>query len=334
MAQGAEKTIKINREFFSFPGGSKKGGRRQTRKVTRPTLVAETNDTKAKELKKRLLSSISASRKAGAARSAAKTPDTALGSAMSFFERASSERKRGFRRRQQQNEAAQPILMTPASAAIIQPRVAIPIVEVDTVQNGPIPHIRSENRSIPPTPDMPPVDPMKTSSPRVSPPYGCLKGGDKPTYRQWRRSKGEQSGTKPQVVAVHNPPQVSPATDVRRDKLQAARNRARSTLASRRVKPLPGKRTRKVGIINGKIHVVVPSRKERETIQKEALMVKDIPMIDVNRELISSGLVNYGTTAPDAVKRRMYEDGLSAGGAKAVNTSTAVSNLLSLNQDY
>lgn len=328
MAQGAEKTIKINREFFSFPGGSKKGGRRQTRKVTRPTLVAETNDTKAKELKKRLLSSISASRKAGAA----KTPDTALGSAMSFFERASSERKRGFRRRQQQNEAAQPILMTPASAAIIQPRVAVPIVEVETVQNSPIPHIRSENRSIPPTPDMPPVDPVKTSSPRVSPPYGCLKGGDKPTYRKWRRS--EHSEKNPQVVAVHNPPQVSPATNVRRDKLLAARNRARSTLASRRVKPLPGKRTRKVGIINGKIHVVVPSRKERETIQKEALMVKDIPMIDVNRELISSGLVNYGTTAPDAIKRRMYEDGLSAGGAKAVNTSTAVSNLLSMNQDY
>ena len=348
MAQGADKTIKINREFFSFSSGSKKGGRRQTRKVARPTLVAETNDTKAKELKKRLLSSISASRKAGTARNAIKTPDTALGTAMSFFERASSERKRGFRQQQRQKSVITkpvqtqpppvidarvppPVIDAREPPPVIDAREPPPVIAIETDQTS---QVRSDNRMTTSNQKPRRTNPPDISRQIVPPPYGCLKGGDKPTYRQWRRSVGEHSGQKKQVVAVHNPPQVSPATDVRREKLLAARTRARATLASRRVKPLPGKRTRKVGIINGKIHVVVPSRKERESIEKESLMIKDVPMADVNRELISSGLVNYGTSAPDAVKRRMYEDGLSAGGAKAVNTPVAVSNLLSMEQDY
>ena len=115
----------------------------------------------------------------------------------------------------------------------------------------------------------------------------------------------------------------------RQAKLANARLKAR-TIARRANLVPPRRRTRKVGKHNNSLHVVVASRAERAKSRQEEARIKSTPMKEIDKYLIDKGLINYGNCAPDSLKRQMFEDGASAGGAVVVNSEQAVENILQM----
>ena len=76
--------------------------------------------------------------------------------------------------------------------------------------------------------------------------------------------------------------------------------------------------------------VATPSKQEREAFQKSLIEIRSTPMADINKQLIANGLATYGGSAPDDVKRKIFEDGWLAGGARAIDCDIAVDNVLSM----
>ena len=311
MSASHEKTIQINREFFKLSGGKKSNGRRQTRKATSPT-----KDPAAAERRKELIRSI---KKARTSKPSASAPAlTALGDAMAFFAgEQEAAKKRGFRGKERTSKVA----------TDKAPVVGLGEMPVALRQSAVVPQ---QGVAIPPTIG-------------TEPGYGCLKNGKKPTYRQWRRTRRQgvdlsKSADKPQVVpqvvppvVIENPPKMPVAFQPRKEKLDAIRQKSRTRCAKARQTPTRAlRRTRKIGMHGDRLIVATPSKQERDAFQKSLIEIRSTPMADINKQLIASGLATYGGSAPDDVKRKIFEDGWLAGGARAIDCDIAVDNVLSM----
>ena len=320
MSAQQEKTIQIDREFFKLSGSTKKsGGRKQTRKA-----ASSPQDDAAKQRRKELIRSIKKARNTNP--SPAAPALTALGDAMAFFAgEQEAAKKRGFRTRGRQRAAV--------------------TSDVPVVGLGEMPTALKEGS----TPAV--VQPTTTHASRgTEPAYGCLKNGKKPTYRQWRtRRQGVKtapanvqaavspsvvhvpSATPPPPVVIENPPTMPAEFKPRKEKLEAVRQKSRTRCAKAKQVPMKvGRRTRKIGMHGDRLIIATPSKAERDTFQKSLAEIKATPMAEVNKHLIASGLSTYGGSAPDDIKRRIFEDGWLAGGAKTIDCDIAVNNVLSM----
>ena len=311
MSAPHEKTIQINREFFKLSGSSKKGGRKQTRKAT-----STPQDSAANERRKELIRSIKKARSSKPSPSTSAPALTALGDAMAFFAgEQDAAKKRGFRTRERQ------------SPNTID---AVPMVGLGEMPSALRPHTS--------------VASSAPAAKGAEPGYGCLKNGKKPTYRQWRtrRHNVEASDVSvntlpsapqsaPQSVVIENPPKIPIEFKPRKEKLEAVRQKSRTRCAKARHVPMKvGRRTRKIGMHGDRLIIATPSKVERDTFQKALTEIKATPIAEINKRLIASGLATYGGSAPDDIKRRMFEDGWMAGGARALDSDIAVNNVLSM----
>jgi hypothetical protein len=332
----AEKTITINPAFFSdTPQTSRRKSRTSNPKKQdesapeQPPSAAQSGVSpaqaeKANQLRKRLLSSISAARKRPPAPRRTNSDLGTFKEASTFFTKASSNRRNGFKHRTRRNLHSTPpelVIATP-DGGIGQPTVLLPVAQ--SVPQTIIPVLVSV--------------PGDTTKPMgADPEWGCLKQGKKPTYRKWRTMRtnkptvGVDASALPATVKLPPTPSVGivsvdPILE-RQAKLANARLKAR-TIARRANLLPPRRRTRKVGKHNNSLHVVVASRSDRANCRKEEARIKSTPMKEIDQYLIEKGLINYGNCAPDSLKRQMFEDGASAGGAVVVNSEQAVENIL------
>ena len=314
MSASHEKTIQINREFFKPLGGKRTSGRRQTRKVT-----TSPKDDASTERRKELIRSIKKARSSKPSTSAPAL--TALGDAMSFFAgEQEAAKKRGFRVKERTSRV---VVNEPPVVGLGEMPIALRQGEAVSQQM------------------------VTTSSTKSTEPgYGCLKNGKKPTYRQWRRTRRQgidqsksveetlavpASASASAAVVVENPPKIPLVFKPRKEKLDAIRQKSRTRCA--KVRQIPTKslrRTRKIGMHGDRIIVATPSRQERDVFQNSLIEIRATPIADINKKLIGSGLATYGGSAPDDVKRRMFEDGWLAGGARAIDCDIAVNNVLSM----
>jgi len=310
MSAPHEKTIQINREFFKLSGSNKKSGKKQTRKAT-----SAPKDNAINERRKELIRSIKKARSSKPSPSTSAPALTALGDAMAFFtDEKEAAKKRGFRTRERQSTA-----MTSA----------VPMVGL-----GEMPVALRHDES---------VASSALDTKGVEPGYGCLKNGKKPTYRQWRTRRQSvktsdgpavsvnTTQSVPQSVVIENTPKIPIEFRPRKEKLEAVRQKSRTRCAKARYAPMKvGRRTRKIGMHGDRIIIATPSKVERDAFQKALTEIKATPISEINKHLIGSGLTTYGGSAPDDVKRKIFEDGWMAGGARALDSDIAVNNVLSM----
>jgi hypothetical protein len=135
--------------------------------------------------------------------------------------------------------------------------------------------------------------PTETSPLRLAAPaYGCLKGGQIPTYRTMMRQQAAAAAAAERGGSSTGGPGPGPGPDLKYVR-QKRTNR----------------RTYKVGKspTYAKVGVLISNRTLRKDITTQSYRLKQTPMSEIRRFLTKHGLIKTGTTAPNDVLRKMYE---------------------------
>ena len=138
-----------------------------------------------------------------------------------------------------------------------------------------------------------------------APPYGSLKNGKKPTYRQWNQTQknrpSSSSKIKPALV-IHDPNfnPLSSKPSVREQKLKKIRNKY--TLGR-------NKKKRSVSIL-------IKDNMTRKKVKYECQELKQKSIKEIKDYLKKHNLIKSGSMAPNDVLRKMYEDSILAGEIK------------------
>ena len=167
-----------------------------------------------------------------------------------------------------------------------------------------------------------PIDPYIQSASFIEnkqeTPYGCLKGGNKPTYREYHNKTLKK---KPIVIQSNQDSNVK----IRQQKLAGLK---KSYKKIRQKKRTIRKSTYKLGKMGGKVSVLIKNNATRRTIKREHGMLKQKPLNEVKQHLYDKNLIKIGSTAPNDVLRTLYEQSILAGDINNVANDIQLHNFM------
>lgn len=151
------------------------------------------------------------------------------------------------------------------------------------------------------------------------PKFGCLKGGNLPTY------KAHTMKLKPQLQQpqqTQQPQQQTPiigaiSLPIMR-KLHEQKKEAekpKPKIVQKKIKKIM-RRTFHVGKnkLNRGVGVLLPNRTIRNNVTAKSYQIKTTPISEIRKFLINRGFIKVGSTAPTDVLRKMYESLVLIGG--------------------
>ena len=130
-----------------------------------------------------------------------------------------------------------------------------------------------------------------------TPSWGCLKNGDLPTFRDWKKSTQKNYS----LGINDNKREISSMM-----KMKAASSQPKLNYMKQRKTV---KRTYKVGKSTNisKVSVLISNKTIRNNIMDKTHTLKMRPIEEMKRFLIKKGFIRVGTSAPNDVIRKMYE---------------------------
>lgn len=204
-------------------------------------------------------------------------------------------------------------------------------------------------------------------------PYGILKGGTKPTYRQFSvSSKPEQiipikTELAPnKVEVIPNKIEVTPIKNIikpatnndfineRRRRFEEFKKRFNSKIEEKAIQidnagitpsnygnSTKGtrrvhkkiKKHRTLGKYKGKISVLIKNYESRKQVEKECVLLKQTPIGVIKDFLLKRGFIKVGSSAPDFVLRHMYESCFLSGDINNLNGENLLHNYLQNDHD-
>ena len=184
--------------------------------------------------------------------------------------------------------------------------------------------------------------------PPSDPPYGCLKNGNKPTYSQYRKTlkmrentnttpkkliTQEQINPKPSVL-IDTTPIIQPSLVTREDKLQRLKTRLATPKKEKGVQRLvkvkrtikkyklgKNKKDRRVGVL-------IKSGKTRKLVKNEQNILRKKCLSEIKQYLRKHNIIKSGSSAPERVLRKLYEDCFSTGSVFNKNADNLIHNYL------
>ena len=204
-------------------------------------------------------------------------------------------------------------------------------------------HDKSVNNITIPKSDKPPLilNPKNNNSPppviienknvAQTPPYSCLKGGSKPTYREWKRltqknSESSSSNSSESHTEKNNKQRVK--LDDLRERIKSNNEKQKTVKPKRTYKKRTIKRKYKFGKNKGKISVLVKNNKTRKLVQDEVEILRIAPMKEVKEYLKKHYLYKSGSNAPNDVLRKTYMDAHLSGEVNNKSTENLVHNFI------
>ena len=132
------------------------------------------------------------------------------------------------------------------------------------------------------------------------PPYGCLKGGTKPTFRTWNKTLKNNSFTLPKI---------NNENETKIQQLNQFKNNIQHPVIKKtiRKKYILGKNK------SGNVGVLIKDKNTRKRILNAQNELKRKPMTEIKKYLIDHGLIKIGTYAPNDVIRKIYESSILSG---------------------
>lgn len=300
----SKKSISINPNFFKIGGRAKK----EKKKKTKPK-----NSIKPNDIKKKLIAKIKAHQKKERDREIReKNQDTVFKNefqeTLSYLEEVTkkkNERKKKKRERKRNNKT----------------------MKQRNLEKG---HQSQSNVQI----DIGPMNKEKISNIPSAPPYGCLKGGNKPTWRQYNKTlkKNKQDITDEYKV---KPPlfNLNSQFDERAEKLDKLKTKfkemnepskpKKTKIKTKRIrrKITLGKNT-KMGLVG----VLVKSKKTRKNVKREVDVLRKKSIQEVKEYLRKHNLTKIGSNAPDHILRTTYENAYLSGDIRNKNADILLHN--------
>jgi hypothetical protein len=164
-------------------------------------------------------------------------------------------------------------------------------------------------------------------------PYGCLKNGTKPTYSQYMKTMKRR--TRPSFKPKINiPSSTSPKTQEiieRQQKLKNLREKMTTLKKEPMIKIVNRKRTIKIfklGKKDGQVGVLIKSGKTRRKIRDEHRIIHKKCIADVKSYLRKHNLIKAGSSAPEKILRKMYEECFLAGDVYNNNVENLLHNYM------
>tara|TARA_Y100000992_G_scaffold284406_1_gene234515 strand:+ start:324 stop:1301 length:978 start_codon:yes stop_codon:yes gene_type:complete len=185
-----------------------------------------------------------------------------------------------------------------------------------------------------------------------TPPYGCLKNGSKPTWREWKRTTQKvPSEPLPKLSLTNNDLDTSDISSIffknkvnefsdRELKLQNLRQKIKEDEIKEKKKKNKvkeststlKKKTMKIenhyGKQKNKVSVLVKNSTTRKNIQKEHNLLKQKSIEEVKQYLKKHYLLKVGSNAPNDVLRKMYEAAHLTGNVKNINSKNLLYNYM------
>ena len=175
-----------------------------------------------------------------------------------------------------------------------------------------------------------------TIKPNIAPdpPYSILKGGSKPTYRQWKKTLKKQMFQddieKEKNVGIDMGPlklesnigneniNKKNASMLGFNERKMRLNQIKNKLAfqepkKRKIKTRRIKRKITLGKEKGKVGVLVKSKKTRKIIKNEVNILKKKSINEIKEYLRKHNLMKIGSSAPDNIMRGIYENAYLSG---------------------
>ena len=148
-------------------------------------------------------------------------------------------------------------------------------------------------------------------------PYGCFKGGSKPTYRQYHNKTLKHNSSKISMQNAGNSTRQSQLAKLKKSykKIKQKTKKTKKT-------------TYKLGRTGKNISVLIKNNKTRRNIKREHGLLKQKPLQDIKRYLYEKNLLKIGSSTPNDVLRTMYEQSILAGDITNTNNTVTVHNYL------
>lgn len=147
--------------------------------------------------------------------------------------------------------------------------------------------------------------PINKNNIKDDPPYGVLKGGKKPLYRDYMKTmkkNPEIEEKNERKITIHNKDNINPDETERQKKLRKFRKKIR-------------KRNFTIGkdLKRRRVAVLIKNKTVKKIIEEKKRELKGKHLHAVKKKLRKRGLIRVGTPAPEDVIRKMFEDAEAAG---------------------
>ena len=165
---------------------------------------------------------------------------------------------------------------------------------------------------------------------RPDPPYGILKSGKKPLYRDFVKSTQKkknklsfQSSAAQQDnrITIHDNEKKPPSEIIIERQAKLKKLKKKYKIRKRRFELGKSLKRRKIGVL-------IKNLTMKKEIQKELQRLKKEPLHNIKKNLQKKGLIRIGSFAPENVIRNIYEDSKSAGDVFNVSTDILLHNYL------
>ena len=169
---------------------------------------------------------------------------------------------------------------------------------------------------------------------KEEPPHGCLKNGNKPTFREWATNMlkkpvdafknmvgGDSSHDDGTTTHHHNKDGLNGELPKTLDPEQVAGMRVK-------IRKTHKKRFR-IGKHDNVVGVLLKNKQTQRHIQSQHLTLKQKTIGEIRKYLYDHHLLKIGSNAPPDVLRRMYEDSILTGDVKNTNNDVLLHNFMS-----
>ena len=179
-----------------------------------------------------------------------------------------------------------------------------------------------------------PVDIGPMSAVKDPPPYGCLKGGSKPTYRQYNKTLKKNRDEIQQEYDIKPPLfNLNNDFDERKDKLEKIQDKfktlnnpdvpKRTRIKTKRIRrKITLGKNRKGGYIS----VLVKNKQTRKNVKKEVDVLKRKTIQEVKEYLRKHNLTKIGSSAPDHILRATFQNAYLSGNVHNKNPDILLHN--------
>jgi hypothetical protein len=149
-------------------------------------------------------------------------------------------------------------------------------------------------------------------------PYGAMKGGTKPSYRQfYNKTLKKNSFDNNNIYNYNNENKnTNHLKKTSHNKVKKYKPQPRKLKQVRRKTTI---KKYKLGKHGNKISILIKNNKTRKIIQNAQRELKNVPIYDVKNALIKNNLLKLGSTAPSNILRKIYEECNMTG--EVVNTN-------------